>query len=149
MCAFGGPLWVVLHHSACFAKQSCEASGHLTQGQAPSLQLAHISLHGSTKTRYPQHGPSCPARPRGALLPQDFFFRTVHLGTECWAFVALNRIASAYEMAQQGRWHVAAARAGQVGSPQHARTAAPVAGTPAQSRQNCGGHCCLSTRSST
>lgn len=119
-------------------------SGPGTQPTAGSYQPAW-----QYKDTLPQHGPSCPARPRGALLPQDFFFRTVHLGTECWAFVALNRIASAYEMAQQGRWHVAAARAGQVGRPQHARMAALVAGTPAQSRQNCGGHCCLSSRSST
>ena len=41
---------------------------------------------------------------------EDFFFRTVHLGTECWARVALARLQSAKELATAGSWHVAAAR---------------------------------------
>ena len=45
---------------------------------------------------------------------EDFFFRTVHLGTACWAFVALQRMAGALQLAQAGAWHVAAARATQV-----------------------------------
>jgi tryptophan 2,3-dioxygenase len=40
---------------------------------------------------------------------EDFFFRTVHLGTECWAFVALRGIDSAMGSAKAGRWHNAAA----------------------------------------
>lgn len=44
---------------------------------------------------------------------EDFFFRTVHLGTECWARVALARLKSAEEHAAVGEWHVAAARMGQ------------------------------------
>lgn len=49
------------------------------------------------------------------LLPdEDFFFRTVHLGTDCWAFIALSRMHSAQELAAAGAWHVAAARATQV-----------------------------------
>lgn len=27
--------------------------------------------------------------------PEDFFFRTVHLGTECWAYIATRRMRSA------------------------------------------------------
>ena len=45
---------------------------------------------------------------------EDFFFRTVHLGTECWSFVALNRMAAAKQLAEEGQWHVAAARIIQV-----------------------------------
>ena len=45
---------------------------------------------------------------------EDFFFRTVHLGSECWAFVALNRIATAQQLAEDGQWHVAGARIIQV-----------------------------------
>jgi tryptophan 2,3-dioxygenase len=41
---------------------------------------------------------------------EDFFFRTVHLGTECWAKIALTRLDSARELASAGQWHVAAAR---------------------------------------
>ncbi|KAL4539440.1 hypothetical protein Ndes2437B_g02184 [Nannochloris sp. 'desiccata'] len=41
---------------------------------------------------------------------EDFFFRTVHLGTECWAKIALARLVSARELASAGQWHVAAAR---------------------------------------
>lgn len=41
---------------------------------------------------------------------EDFFFRTVHLGTECWMFAA-NALASyGAEHAANGAWHVAAAR---------------------------------------
>lgn len=45
---------------------------------------------------------------------EDFFFRTVHLGSEAWAFVATQRIISAKHCAAKGRWHLAAARALQV-----------------------------------
>jgi len=41
---------------------------------------------------------------------EDFFFRTVHLGTECWAFVVLNRIGIAQQCAEEGQWHIAGAR---------------------------------------
>ena len=41
---------------------------------------------------------------------EDFFFRTVHLGTECWAFVVQNRIAIAQQCAEEGQWNIAAAR---------------------------------------
>ncbi len=41
---------------------------------------------------------------------EDFFFRTVHLGTECWAKIALARLDSAKQLALEGSWHVAAAR---------------------------------------
>ncbi|EFN57798.1 hypothetical protein CHLNCDRAFT_143159 [Chlorella variabilis] len=44
---------------------------------------------------------------------EDFFFRTIHLGTDCWAFVALSRLRSAQQCAEAGNWHVAAARATQ------------------------------------
>lgn len=40
---------------------------------------------------------------------EDFFFRTVHLGTECWAFVILNRLEIGLRDAQEGSWHNAAA----------------------------------------
>jgi hypothetical protein len=46
--------------------------------------------------------------------PEDFFFRTIHLGTDCWAFIALSRLRSARQLAEEGNWHVAAARATQV-----------------------------------
>jgi hypothetical protein len=29
---------------------------------------------------------------------EDFFFRTVHLGTECWAFIATQRLRSALQV---------------------------------------------------
>ena len=45
---------------------------------------------------------------------EDFFFRTVHLGTECWAFVVHNRIAIAEQLAEEGQWHLAGARIIQV-----------------------------------
>jgi len=38
---------------------------------------------------------------------EDFFFRTVHLGTECWAFVAVSRIQAAKEFASQHKWNQA------------------------------------------
>ncbi|KAL4425507.1 hypothetical protein ABPG75_009523 [Micractinium tetrahymenae] len=44
---------------------------------------------------------------------EDYFFRSIHLGTDCWAFVALARLASARQQAEAGNWHVAAARATQ------------------------------------
>jgi len=41
---------------------------------------------------------------------EDFFFRSVHLGTECWAFIALRRLESAEEqIAKYNHWHNAAA----------------------------------------
>jgi len=40
---------------------------------------------------------------------EDFFFRTVHLGTECWAFAALSRLSVARRDALCGRWRNAAA----------------------------------------
>lgn len=44
---------------------------------------------------------------------EDFFFRTVHLGTDCWASVALARMRSSAALAGAGSWHAAAARATQ------------------------------------
>ena len=41
---------------------------------------------------------------------EDFFFRTVHLGSECWAFVVHNRVAIAQQCAEEGQWNIAAAR---------------------------------------
>jgi len=40
---------------------------------------------------------------------EDFFFRSVHLSTECWCFVALHQLASALRLASSGQWHDAAA----------------------------------------
>ena len=34
---------------------------------------------------------------------EDFFFRSVHLGTDCWAFVVHNRLEGAREVGEQGR----------------------------------------------
>ena len=45
---------------------------------------------------------------------EDFFFRTVHLGSECWAFVVHNRIAIAQQLAEEGQWHLAGSRIVQV-----------------------------------
>ena len=47
---------------------------------------------------------------------EDFFFRTVHLGSECWAFIVHNRIAIAQQAAEQGQWNIASARIIQVRS---------------------------------
>ena len=47
---------------------------------------------------------------------EDFFFRTVHLGSECWAFIVHNRIGIAQEAAEQGQWNIASARIIQVRS---------------------------------
>ncbi len=66
--------------------------------------------------------PNCPQSPPpcSPLLPlflspaEDFFFRTVHLGTDCWALIALSRVASAQAFAEGGNWHLAAARSAQV-----------------------------------
>lgn len=58
--------------------------------------------------RHPTPPPSCAA--------EDFFFRTVHLGTDCWAFIVLSRVASAQTFAEAGNWHMAAARSAQVGA---------------------------------
>ncbi|KAL3134108.1 hypothetical protein ABBQ32_008530 [Trebouxia sp. C0010 RCD-2024] len=41
---------------------------------------------------------------------EDFFFRTVHLGSECWAFVVHNRISTAQQLAEEGQWHLAGSR---------------------------------------
>lgn len=38
---------------------------------------------------------------------EDFFFRTVHLGTECWAFIAVSRINAAKQFASQHKWNQA------------------------------------------
>ena len=41
---------------------------------------------------------------------EDFFFRSVHLGTECWAYVALKRLESAkLQLSLFSHWHNAAA----------------------------------------
>ncbi len=41
---------------------------------------------------------------------EDFFFRSVHLGTECWAFIALSRLdAATTALRKHGHWHNAAA----------------------------------------
>jgi tryptophan 2,3-dioxygenase len=41
---------------------------------------------------------------------EDFFFRSVHLGTECWAFVALRRLDTAKkQLSEFSHWHNAAA----------------------------------------
>ncbi len=45
---------------------------------------------------------------------EDFFFRTIHLGTECWMYIANNRTRSAAEFANRGDWHIASARIMQV-----------------------------------
>jgi tryptophan 2,3-dioxygenase len=45
--------------------------------------------------------------------PEDYFFRAVHLGTECWAKVALERLEGARRLAGERRWHAASARCGQ------------------------------------
>jgi hypothetical protein len=34
---------------------------------------------------------------------EDFFFRSVHLGTECWAFVALQRLSSAMKQVRRDK----------------------------------------------
>ena len=39
---------------------------------------------------------------------EDFFFRTIHLGTDCWAFVAISRINAAKEYAIEQNWYQAA-----------------------------------------
>lgn len=41
---------------------------------------------------------------------EDFFFRTVHLGTECWAFIAISRIDAAKSYAAKNLWNQAAAQ---------------------------------------
>jgi hypothetical protein len=46
--------------------------------------------------------------------PEDFFFRTIHLGTECWLLVASRSAAHARRLAQAGHWHEAAGRLVQV-----------------------------------
>jgi len=40
---------------------------------------------------------------------EDFFFRSIHLATECWSFVALDRLANADLQCQGEHWHEAAA----------------------------------------
>ena len=41
---------------------------------------------------------------------EDFFFRSVHLGTECWAYIALKRLDSAKaQLTNYSHWHNAAA----------------------------------------
>ena len=41
---------------------------------------------------------------------EDFFFRSVHLGTECWGFIVLDRLRSAIEQVQKyDHWQNAAA----------------------------------------
>jgi len=47
-------------------------------------------------------------------LAEDFFFRTVHLGTECWALITHNRLQCAARFAAKGHWHNASARLCQV-----------------------------------
>ncbi|KAK9819871.1 hypothetical protein WJX72_003475 [[Myrmecia] bisecta] len=44
---------------------------------------------------------------------EDFFFRTIHLGIECWAFIAIHRLNMAKQLTREGQWHVAAARMAQ------------------------------------
>ena len=76
-------------------------------------------MHACLTSAAPAQPPRVPIHPV-SLLPhiqpaaEDWFFRTVHLGTDCWAFVALARLASARQLADGGRWHVAASRAMQV-----------------------------------
>jgi len=41
---------------------------------------------------------------------EDFFFRTVHLGTECWAFIAISRIDAAKAYASKNLWNQAASQ---------------------------------------
>lgn len=49
---------------------------------------------------------------------EDFFFRSVHLGTECWGFIALDRLRSATDQIEKhGHWQNAAA---------HVRSAATI-----------------------
>jgi tryptophan 2,3-dioxygenase len=64
-----------------------------------ALVRPHVAEETLTKERY--------------KYAEDFFFRTVHLGTECWAFIALARLQSAADHATAGHFHVAAARAHQ------------------------------------
>lgn len=40
---------------------------------------------------------------------EDFFFRSVHLGTDCWAFIVTRRLESALALASQGEWFKACA----------------------------------------
>lgn len=49
----------------------------------------------------------------GIHYHEDFFFRSVHLGTECWAHIALQRLHSAKQFAERRMWHVAASRMNQ------------------------------------
>ena len=39
---------------------------------------------------------------------EDFFFRTVHLGTECWAFIAGSRLRVAVDYARDHEWRQSA-----------------------------------------
>ncbi|EWM23873.1 nematode resistance hs1pro1 protein [Nannochloropsis gaditana] len=41
---------------------------------------------------------------------EDFFFRSVHLGTDCWAFTVIRRLQSARVLATGGDWYTASAR---------------------------------------
>ncbi len=68
---------------------------------------------------------------------EDFFFRTIHLGTECWMYVASRRAQSAHQYARQGKWDVASARIMQVrcgSAPRH------LCASPATS-WSAAGHC--------
>ena len=39
---------------------------------------------------------------------EDFFFRSVHLGTDCWAFIATYLLKKALASAEKHEWHAAA-----------------------------------------
>lgn len=39
---------------------------------------------------------------------EDFFFRSIHLGSECWAFIAVSRLNAAKDYAKPQRWYQAA-----------------------------------------
>ena len=40
--------------------------------------------------------------------PEDFFFRTIHVGTECWGKVAMSLLSKSYQLAENGSWKDAA-----------------------------------------
>jgi hypothetical protein len=81
--------------------------------------VVYTCMHAASNATALTASRTVPCRPSPAPFPcaaEDFFFRTVHLGTDCWAFIALSRMASAQTFAEGGNWHLAAARSTQVRS---------------------------------
>ena len=71
----------------------------------PTTQLNTCSQPQLTKTYPARFNPI-----QDYVHNEDFFFRSVHLGTECWAFIAIRRLESAEEqISKYGHWHNAAA----------------------------------------